>query len=77
MADTGLLGLDTINTVLSDNGNNTGEDVIKVFVYEPKPTLDPEIILGSSKEAEKLRLLHKKYLLEVRETGGFVEDELS
>ena len=69
MADTGLLGLDTIGTVLSDDGDDdTGEDVVKVFVYEPKPAMAPEILLGSSKEAEKLRLLHKKYLLEVRDS---------
>ena len=37
----------------------------KVFVYEPKPTLATEILLGTSKDAEKLRLLHKKYMLEV------------
>ena len=42
------------------------EHVEKVFVYEPKPKLATEIILGTSEDAEKLRLLHKKYMLEVR-----------
>ena len=64
MADTGLLGLDTVGTVISDG--DSGERVEKLFVYEPKPTLPPEILLGSSKEAEKLRLLQKKYMLEVK-----------
>ena len=41
------------------------EHVEKVYVYEPKPTLATEILLGTSEEAEKLRLLHKKYMLEV------------
>ena len=51
MADTGLLGLDTVGTVISDGD---GERVVKVFVYEPKLTLTPEILLDSSPEAEKL-----------------------
>ena len=42
------------------------EHVEKLYVYEPKPTLATEILLGTSKDAEKLRLLHKKYMLEVR-----------
>ena len=42
------------------------EHVEKVFVYEPKPTLATEILLGTSKDAEKLRLLRKRYMLEVR-----------
>ena len=62
MADTGLMGLDTVGIKFND----TEEQVVKVFVYEPKPTLSPEILLGTSKEAEKLRLLHQKYLLEGR-----------
>ena len=42
------------------------EHVEKVFVYEPKPTLATEILLGTSEDAEKLRLLHKRHMLEVR-----------
>ena len=66
MADTGLLGLDTVGAVISDGD---GERVVKVFVYEPKLTLTPEILLDSSPEAEKLRLLHRKYLFKVRHSN--------